>query len=138
MAEDFTHDILVGWGDCDPAQIAYTGRIPNFCLDSINAFLDAHFGGGWFVQELDNDIGMPFVNMSIDFRAPVTPRHRLRCKVWPERLGTSSVTFRVDGFQDGTLCFEGRFTEVMVTASTFRKREIPAHFREMLERFLPA
>lgn len=26
----------VGFGDCDPAQIAYTGRIPDFALEAID------------------------------------------------------------------------------------------------------
>lgn len=134
----FEHRIMVGWGDCDPAKIAYTGRIPNWCLDSINAFLHHTLGGGWFVQELDNDMGMPFVHMSIDFRAPVTPRHPLVCRVAPTRLGGSSVTFRVSGHQDGTLCFEGTFVEVVTVASTFEKQPIPDHVRAVLEAHLDA
>ncbi|MBV7407516.1 thioesterase family protein [Maritimibacter sp. DP1N21-5] len=134
----FEHEIMVGWGDCDPAKIAYTGRIPNWCLDSINAFLHAHLGGGWFVQELDNDMGMPFVHMSIDFRAPVTPRHPLICRVFPTKLGTASVTFQVEGFQNGTLCFQGTFVEVVTVASTFEKQTIPAHLRRALEAHLPS
>lgn len=134
----FTHVIRPTWGDCDPAKIVYTGRIPSFCLDAINAFLDHHLGGGWFIQELDNDMGMPFVSMTIDFRAPVTPRHDLDLSVWPGRLGTTSVTFHVEGRQDGTLCFEGRFTEVFTQASTFEKQPIPAHIREILAPMVPA
>ncbi|HBZ44491.1 MAG TPA: acyl-CoA thioesterase [Maritimibacter sp.] len=134
MAERFTHEITVTWGDCDPAQIVYTGRIPNFCLDAINAFCDAHLGGGWFFQELDHNIGMPFVNMTIDFRAPVTPRHRLVCSVAVEKLGSKSVTFRVEGHQDGGLCFEGSFTEVFTIADQFKSREIPADIRTVLEK----
>lgn len=132
----FEHEILVGWGDCDPAQIVYTGRIPNFCLDSINAFLDHTAGGGWFVQELDHNIGFPFVNMNIDFRHPVTPRHRLICRVWPERMGNSSITFAVEGTQNGTLCFEGRFTEVCIVANAFKPQNIPDHIRDAFAPYL--
>jgi acyl-CoA thioesterase FadM len=133
MSEPFIHEIKVTWGDCDPAQIVYTGRIPNFCLDAINAFVDHHLGGGWFVQEMDNDMGMPFVSMALDFRAPVTPRHPLRCEVVPTRLGNTSITFRVTGRQDGKLNFEGTFTEVFVQASTFIKNPPPDHVRAVLE-----
>ncbi len=136
MADRYTHDILVTWGDCDPARIVYTGRIPNFCLDAINAFLNDTLGGGWFIQELDHNMGMPFVNMSLDFRAPVTPRHPLRCSVAVARLGTSSVTFRVEGHQDGRLCFEGSFTEVFTVADRFEKQPIPERVRRVLENHL--
>jgi 4-hydroxybenzoyl-CoA thioesterase len=78
----FTHTIRVGWGDCDPARIAYTGRLPAFALEAIDAWWEHHLGGGWYQMELDHGIGTPFVHMSLDFRAPVTPRHRLECRTW--------------------------------------------------------
>ena len=31
------HVIRVTWGDCDPARIAYTGRLPVFALEAIDA-----------------------------------------------------------------------------------------------------
>ena len=106
----FEHVIGIGWGDCDPAKIVYTARIPGFALNAINAWWEHHLDGdGWFQMELDRNVGTPFVHMSLDFKSPITPRHRLICKVWPSRLGDTSISFRVDGFQDGTLCFEGKF-----------------------------
>lgn len=122
----FAHEIRVTWGDCDPAQIAYTGRIPWFALDAINAWWEHHLGDGWFQMELDRNLGTPFVHMSLDFRAPITPRHRLICHVAPTRLGETSISFRVDGYQADTLCFEGRFTCVFVVARAFRKTRPPA------------
>lgn len=136
-AAPFVHRLRPTWGDCDPAKIVFTGRIPTFCLTAIEAFLEHHFGYGWFVQELDHDTGMPFVSLNMDFRAPVTPRHDLELAVWPARLGTTSVTFVVEGRQDGTLCFTGRFTEVYTRASTFEKQPIPAKARAILEPLVP-
>ena len=82
------HEIRVTWGDCDPAKIAYTARLPWFALDAINAWWEDRLGGdGWFQMELDRNVGTPFVHMSMDFLAPVTPRDRLICHVWPARLG---------------------------------------------------
>ncbi|MBY5934594.1 acyl-CoA thioesterase [Tateyamaria omphalii] len=139
MSETFTHDIRVTWGDCDPAKIAYTARLPWFALDAINAWWEAHLGGdGWYQLELDHNIGTPFVHMSMDFRAPVTPRHRLICEVWPSRLGEKSVTFRVDGRQDGTLCFEGTFTCVFVIADQFKSQPAPSVLRDALTPHLRA
>lgn len=129
----FEHQTLIHWGDCDPANIVYTGRIPNFCLDAIDAYLGDRAGGGWFIQENDNNMGMPFVRMEIDFRHPVTPRHPLVCRVWPAKIGTSSVTFRVEGRQDGVVCFEGLFIEVVTVADKFAKQPIPDHLRSVLE-----
>jgi len=129
----YEHEIRVSWGDCDPARIAYTARIPWWALDAINAWWEAHLGGdGWFQMELDRNVGTPFVHMSLDFRAPITPRHRLICKVAPTRLGTSSIEFRVEGWQDGGLCFEGRFVCVFIVANEFRPRPAPADIRAVV------
>lgn len=133
----FAHEIRVTWGDCDPAQIAYTGRIPWFALDAINAWWEHHLGGdGWFQMEIDRNLGTPFVHMSLDFRAPITPRHRLICQVAPTRLGETSISFRVNGYQDGTLCFEGRFTCVFIVAQEFRKTRPPAVIAAMIRTLL--
>ncbi|UYV36720.1 acyl-CoA thioesterase [Rhodobacteraceae bacterium D3-12] len=132
--EAYEHEIRVTWGDCDPAKIAYTGRIPNWALDAINAWWEAHLGGdGWFQMELDRGYGTPFVHMSLDFRSTITPRHRLICKVAPTKLGTKSITFRVEGYQDGTLCFEGNFVCVFIVAKSFAPQAAPAEIREIVE-----
>lgn len=128
----FRHRIHVRWADCDPALIAYTGRIPNFALEAIDAWWQAHVGDGWYELNLDRNVGTPFVHMSLDFRAPVTPRHVLCCEVRLLKLGESSVRFRVAGFQDDTLCFEGEFVCVFVEAKSFRKQAAPADIRALI------
>jgi len=133
----FSHEIRVTWGDCDPAKIAYTARIPWFALDAIDAWWDHHIGaGGWYHIEMDRGFGTPFVHMSLDFRAPITPRHRLICAVAPVALGETSVTFRVTGRQDGVTCFQGRFVCVFVDSAAFSKRPPPEDVRQVIERHL--
>lgn len=130
----FSHEIRVHWGDCDPARIAYTARIPAWALESIEAWWDHHVGvGGWFHTEFDRGFGTPFVHMSLDFRAPITPRHRLVCTVVPVRLGETSVEWRVTGRQDGVLCFAGRFVCVFVAQPAFTKAPPPADVRALIE-----
>ena len=134
---DFVHEIRVGWGDCDPARIAYTGPLPGFALQAIDAWWEHQLDGdGWYQMELDRGTGTPFVHMSIDFRSPVTPRHRLACSVWPVALGQKSVTFRVEARQDGTLCFEGKFVCVFIEPSDFSAKPAPADYRAVIEPLL--
>lgn len=132
----YQHVLRVTWGDCDPARIVYTARIPWFALDAINAWWEDTLGEGWFQLELDRGVGTPFVNMTLDFRAPITPRHRLICEVWPCRLGETSISFRVNGRQDGVLCFEGRFTCVFIEARAFAKRPPPEDIRDLVRMHL--
>lgn len=130
----FVHTINVTWGDCDPARIAYTGRLPEFSLQAINAWWEHHLDGdGWFQMELDRNVGTPFVHLSLDFKSAVTPRHKLMCEVWPSRLGEKSIEFRVAARQDGVLCFEGRFVCVFTVAETFTSQPAPPDIRAIVE-----
>lgn len=132
------HEIRVTWGDCDPANIVYTGRLPWFALDAINAWWEENLeGNGWYQMELDLNVGTPFVHMAMDFAAPVSPRHRLNCYVWPVRLGDSSIEFRVDGEQDGKICFSGKFVSVFTVANEFQKRSPPDDIRRIVEQRIP-
>ncbi len=134
--EIFTHEIAVTWGDCDPAKIAFTGKLPEFSLTAINAWWEKNLGYGWYQMEVDHNIGTPFVNMNMNFISPVTPRHRLLCKVWPNKVGTTSIGFRVEGWQNQKLCFEGSFVCVFIIAGEFRKQPFPPKIRKLLESYL--
>lgn len=137
-ANALAHAINVTWGDCDPARIVYTARLPWFALDAINAWWEAHLDGdGWFQMELDRNVGTPFVRLEMDFRAPVTPRHPLICHVWPSRLGETSVEFRVDGEQDGRHCFSTRTVSVFIAADQFHKQPPPEDIRRLVEAHIP-
>lgn len=135
-ASAFRHEIRISWADCDPAKIAYTGRIPYWALDAIDAWWEKHLGGGWYQMELDRNVGTPFVRLEVDFTSPVTPRHRLVCHVWPTRLGTSSIAFQVEGEQDGKLCFTARTVSVFTRADAFVKQAPPDDIRAILAPYL--
>tara|TARA_R110002020_G_scaffold370688_2_gene582301 strand:- start:4931 stop:5350 length:420 start_codon:yes stop_codon:yes gene_type:complete len=138
VRDPYLHEIRVTWGDCDPARIAYTARIPAWALDAINGFWEHVLDGdGWFQMEIDRGYGSPFVHMRLDFRSPVTPRHRLICAVRPVRLGTKSIEFAVEGSQDGTPCFEGRFVCVFTNSADFTSRPAPDEIRAAVEPYLP-
>jgi len=135
---EHVHDVRVTWGDCDPAKIAYTARLPWFALDAINGWWEEHLDGdGWFQMELDRNVGTPFVRMEMDFKSPVTPRHTLKCHVWPVRLGETSITFRVDGLQDGVTCFCGKFVSVFTVADQFKKQPPPNDIRDLIKAHIP-
>jgi acyl-CoA thioesterase FadM len=137
--QPFVHEIRVTWGDCDPAQIAYTARLPWFALDAINAWWEEHFDGeGWFQMEIDRNMGTPFVNLSMDFSSPVTPRHRLMCETYPTRLGTKSITFGMKAFQNDVLCFTGSFTCVFTQADVFKSMPAPDRIRKVVEPLIRA
>ena len=132
-AEGFVWRRRVGFGDCDPPRIAYTGRIPEFALEAIDTFWeDLLDGDNWFRMNVDQGIGTPFVHMEFDFKAPITPRASLECQVKPISLGNTSLTFRVTGSQSGMECFIAHFVSVFVASPGLSKIRVPDRIRTAL------
>ena len=130
----FIQERFVSFADCDPARIAYTGRLADFALEAIEAFWRATLDGqSWFEMNLDHGVGTPFVKMGMEFSAPVTPRHPLTLRVELARLGVSSATFRIEGFQEAKSCFIGEFVCVFISVESFQKIPAPAWIRAKLE-----
>lgn len=131
--DPFVYQIRVGWADCDPARIAFTGRIPYFALEAIDAWWGEKTGQDWYRLNIDRNNGTPFVHLSMDFSSPVTPLHPLLCEVRLLRVGNSSVRFSVIGKQDGVTCFQGQFVSAFVESDKNRKVTIPDDIRAIIE-----
>lgn len=131
--DGFSYGIRVGWADCDPAAIVFTGRIPYWALEAIDAWWGEMAGIDWYRLNVDRGIGTPFAHMTLDFRAPITPRHGLDCKVRLIALGNSSIRHGVKGYQNGVLCFEGMFVSVFVETKSLKSRRPPADLRAICE-----
>ena len=127
---------VVAFGDCDPAGIAYTGKIVDYALQAIDAFWNVVLEGkGWFELNLDYNIGTPFVQINIGFSGPITPRQPLFLRVQLVRRGTTSVVLQVTGVQRGEDVFCGTFTCVFVERSSLRKIQPPAWIAQAIDRF---
>ncbi len=112
----FVHRLQPTWGDSDPARMIYTGRFPDFALRAIDAWMLAHVGVDFYRMNVDWGIGTPFVHLECDFRSPATPRDALLIAVEIDKIGASSLAYRIAATieADGRLCFEGRFVCVCV------------------------
>ena len=115
----FVYRLKPRWGETDIARIVYTGQIPDYGLRAIEAWAEARTGKNWYEYALDWGFGTPFVSLACEFRAPMSPRDVILVQVGIDRIGTKSLTFRVEGRReaDGELCFEGRYTCVCIDAS---------------------
>jgi len=132
-ARDF--QLTVGWGDCDPAQIAYTARIPEWALKAIEDWY-RYCLVDWYQINLQRGIGTPFVSLSCKFSAPVTPRYPLIMKVFVTRLGNSSLSHRVEALQNNVLCFSADTTAVFVEACGMKPVPIPPNMRKNIENYI--
>jgi acyl-CoA thioesterase FadM len=134
-AGPFIHNINVTWGDCDPAQIAYTGNIPSWGLDAIEKWYKACTGHDWYGLNLDLCISTPFVHLSCDFKSPITPREDLSCHVYITRMGNASLAHYVEGRQGDRLCFTGNYICAFANAREMKTIRIPDRIRGNIERF---
>jgi len=131
----FVYRHHVAWGDCDPAQIAYTAHIPRWGLLAIEHWYRLLIGFDWYTLNMDLGIGTPFVSLKFDFVAPVRPPEQLEITVEVERTGNSSLTHRVKGYQLETLCFEGTTVAAFVNAITMEPINIPPNIRKSIDQF---
>lgn len=135
LSDVFEHQITIRWGDCDPAQIAYTARIPAWGLEAIDAWYKNCLGINWYEINLDYGIGTPFVSVEFQFKSPVTPRSLLNVNVFVARLGNSSLKHVVEGYQNGTLCFVGQTVGAFVDAGTMKPMKIPTNMRQRINHY---
>ena len=130
------YSIDVGWGDCDPAQIAYTSRIPEWGLKAIENWYRKCLGVDWYGINLRHGLGPPFVSMECSFTNPITPDHILDTITYVSRLGQRSLSHRVEGFQDETLCFTMNTTAAFVDASSMQSVPIPDNARARIQQYM--
>ena len=135
LTTSYHHDIIVGWGDCDPAQIAYTARIPAWGLEAVEGWYKACIGINWFDLNLDHGLGTPFVSLNFQFKSPIRGSGKLDIQVFVAKLGNSSIRHVVEGYQDGSFCFTGDTTAAFVDASKMKPISVPANIRDRIENY---
>jgi len=128
--------LTVGWGDCDPAQIAYTARIPEWSLTAIEDWYRYCLSVDWYEINLKRGYGTPFVSLQCDFHSPVTPRFGLDMNVYVSRLGGSSISHHVEASQNDKLCFTTKTTAAFVDAGTMKPVPIPPNMRSNIENYI--
>jgi 4-hydroxybenzoyl-CoA thioesterase len=139
MTAPYLHHRVITWGDTDAAQIVYTVRFFDFAMEAIEGWFRAVLGLDWYTLNIDQHIGTPFVNVSMDISTPLTPRDRLCCAVHVERLGRASLTLRVLGRkEDGTETFDARHTCCFVNSQSMTAIPVPPEFRTTIEAYCGA
>ncbi len=128
----FRTQILVRFGDLDPAGIAYYPNLVNFLHEAFEDFF-AGYVGRPYPEVFREGLGAPTVKVEMEFRSPVHYGDHVDIDVIVEHLGRSSVRFRYEGSVQGREVFTARNTAVMVDTKTFRPEPIPAWLREKLE-----
>jgi YbgC/YbaW family acyl-CoA thioester hydrolase len=128
----FTKQQKVYFGHIDKAGIVYHPHFIDYFHQAYEDFMEElGFGtSGW----REFNLKIPVVNVDVDFVKPMEAGERLTIEVSVTHLGRSSMTFHYRCLDPvGEIVAEGTHTRVTVDED-FEACEIPAEFREALER----
>lgn len=136
----FIYKRRIRWADTDVAKIAYTGVFPEIGLVAIEDFSLSVFGENWYENTIDKGRGNPFVHLSFDFHASITPHDTLYVAVWIEKIGRTSLSYLLEGhiLPSGKKSFTARYTSVYVDTATRKSMEIPDHLRTKAQAYQSA
>jgi acyl-CoA thioesterase FadM len=135
----FTYVRSIFWGDTDTAQIVFTGKFLDYMFEAMESWMRAYTGSDWFIQTVDEKRGGPIAHLDLDFHSQVTPRDTLHIKVFLDRIGATSVAFRVEGYANGeTHAFTGRCVTVGYDYVSGEKMPISDARRKVMEAYQAA
>ncbi|QFU18087.1 acyl-CoA thioesterase [Microvirga thermotolerans] len=128
-------EVPVRFSHCDPAGIVYFARY----FDMLNGVVE-----DWFSEALGIDYhdmigrrrtGLGFASAGAEFLSPGFMGDRLTCAVTVERIGRSSLTFRIHASRGDEPVFAARLVMVTTSLDTHRSIPLPDDLRAALERY---
>jgi len=129
----FTVTRLIRFSHTDPAGIVY---FPEY-FDMCNAVIE-----DWLRQELQLDyptltlkerVATPVVHAECDFFIPSRWGDRLNLSLLVERLGRSSLTYRILGHADGGVRLAARIVVALIHLDTGKPLPLPDALRQKIE-----
>lgn len=109
----FERNLVVEWGDCDPAGIVYNPRYLAYFDTSTGLLVAAAVGLSKPELIKKHDIlGIPLVKASQSFTAPCRYSDEVAIRSEVTKVGRASFDIRHRLFRGETLCVEGEETRV--------------------------
>ncbi len=123
-----TEKLRVRWVDTDASgRIHYTAAFRYFEI----AEWELMRKSGFPLSDHRKISGLPRVNVSATFYAPLFVDEPIEVKVWVERVGTTSVTFAGEIYRAQERCVSGTITAVFVNQDE-QPQPIPEAIRQAL------
>jgi 4-hydroxybenzoyl-CoA thioesterase len=131
----FTVTQPIRFSHTDPAGIVY---FPNY-FDMCNGVIE-----DWLVEEIGIDyptlvvrerIGTPIVHAECDFFVPSRWGDRLAMTLLVERVGRSSLTYRILGHARGAVRLAARIVVALIDVESGKPLPLPARMREKIEAY---
>lgn len=126
----YRRQIRIEFNHCDPAGIVFYPRYFEMTNSVCENFFREAVGYSYHAM-MDDGIGVPTARIETDFRAPSRLGDVLDWDLVVERLGGSSVTFRLTAHCEGQHRLTARLTLVWLGADA-RPGRWPDHIRAAL------
>ena len=135
----FAREVLVRFGDCDPAGIVFYPRYFEMFNNLVEDWCAHGLGTSFRELHQERGLGLPTVGIQTDFVAPSRLGDMLRAEIQVEKIGGASVTvaIRLMG-EDGAVRVRASLVLVLMELNTMRATRIPDAMRARIAQFGPA
>jgi acyl-CoA thioester hydrolase len=127
----FTHRIRVRYGECDPQGVVFNANYFGYFDIALTELWRASLGGYAAMIEAGTD--MVVAEAGARFVAPARFDDELELELRVARLGSTSMTTRIDVRRGGELLVEGELRHVFVEPATGAKKPMPDDVRRGLD-----
>lgn len=130
----------VQWADADPAGQINAPRAFDYAAEAIEGFFRERLGITFLQLIEEHGLGAPTVHASCDYLCRLVEGREIRLALSVERIGTSSVTWRIEAETADTRepAFRARMISSIISMETRRAVPIPPPFRRAMEALLIA
>lgn len=129
--------IEIGFKHCDPAGIVFYPRYAEMLHDTVENWFNHGLKIGFNNLHMNRHMGIPMVNLQVDFRIPSKLGDQLTSNLSVKRLGRSSMQMLVQICgPDGAVRVEGQLTVVFASLEKISSIEIPEDIKALVLPYL--
>lgn len=128
----FRTERRIRFSDCDPAGIAYTGRIIDLMNGSLEDVFRERLGLDYYGMIRDDRIGLGYGRTDCDFFAPLLMGSDVTITVLIAHIGGASATWRIHLHMGQREAARGELVMVTTSLVTHRVTPLPHSLRSAL------
>ncbi|HYJ22393.1 MAG TPA: thioesterase family protein [Solirubrobacterales bacterium] len=136
MTPPFVHGFRIRYGECDPQGIVFNANYVAFVDHAFTELWREAFGS--YQSMVDRGIDMVVAELNLAFLGSARFDDLVEIRATIERLGTTSMTTRLELARGDESLVEARIRHVFVETATWSKTPLPAWLREGLAPYVAA
>lgn len=137
MSRLHTMPIQVLFRHCDPAAIVFYPRYVELVHDVVEHWFNHGLQISYYTLHSERGLGIPTVNLQVDFKLPSRLGDQLTGKLKVLKLGRTSMQLNIQLCgPDDVVRLDAKATVVFVSVAQISSIEIPADFKERILPYL--